>query len=649
MSLLKIRDLKKSYPLDGKEHQEVLKGINLSLDYGELVAIVGESGSGKSTLLNVIGGLDSDYQGDVFFHDISLREYKKDKIDDYRKLNVGFVFQSFNLIPTLTVLENIKTAAQMTDMSQRQQNEKAQYLVDKLGLNGMENKLPSQLSGGQKQRVSIARALMNNPDMILADEPTGALDRENAETVTGLLKEIAKEGTLVIIVTHSQRVASQCDKIVSMEYGVISDITSNVNNEEKDRKENSKKIKPQKTSFASAVKTAYKSIKKNKSRNILVSLGSGIGIFAVVIMLFLSDGMESYITKQMYASTSPVVVEAYKANDTEQNMPAPQMLLSAGEPFESEEVDELSEIENVVSVETGATITQSATYSADGEDQKIILLSTVQSGYQPTLKCGEMPENGEILISESMASVLSDDMNSLAGTTLPISVAFDTKGEKVAEYSAVISGVIESETMIDDRITSAYITMDTLKDMFADFGEPSVTSVYLTVADEEDVEFIKNEIKNLGYSVNRQDAALNQISSMLDVVTIGLTAIAAISLVVSGIMIMVVLFISVVERTKEIGTLRAIGAGKSDIRENFVSEGFLLGILGGAIGVILAVAVGYIANAVLTNTMNVSLVDTDIIYAGFGMAVSVAVSTFASLIPASKAANLDPVEALRYE
>lgn len=652
MDLLSIKDLVKSYQLDGAEKQEVLKGLNLSLNSGEFVAVIGESGSGKSTLLNIIGGLDSDYKGEVSFKGISLKEYKNNKIDDYRKLNVGFVFQSFNLIPTLTVLENIKTASEMTNMSSQQREEKALRLVKKLGLQGMERKLPSQLSGGQKQRVSIARALMNEPDMILADEPTGALDKENAQSVTELLKEIAHEGTLVIVVTHSQRVASQCDKIVSMEYGVISNISVNNSVQEtslQSEKLLSKDIKPKKTTIISAMKTAYKCIKKNKSRNILVSIGSGIGIFAVVIMLFLSDGMESYITKQMYASNSPLIVEAYKTDDTSSNTSPHQAFISAGKPFTQEEIDELSKIDNVVNVENATTIPQSATYSVNGIDEKIILLSTIYSGYTPTLKYGKMPNENEILISEPIASTLSDDIQSIVGTKLPVSISYDQKKGQVAKTQLIISGIIESETVIDSRITSAYITTDTLKGIFSEFGDPAITSVYLTADSEENVNFIKDRVSKLGYSINRQDAALKQISTMLDTVTIGLTAIAAISLIVSGIMIMVVLFISVVERTKEIGTLRAIGAGKSDIRKNFVSEGFLLGILGGVIGNTLAVLIGNVANIILQKTMNVQIVDINILYIGFGLIVSVVVSTFASLIPASKAAKLDPIEALRYE
>lgn len=183
MALIEIQGLSKVFRIGEGKQQQVLKGLNLSLNRGEFTAIAGESGSGKSTLLNIIGGLDADYQGDLRVGGRNLKEYSARELDDYRKLNIGFVFQSFNLIPTYTVLENILAPAEMTTMSVRAKREKAERLITRLGLSGLEDKLPTTLSGGEKQRDAIARALINDPDIILADEPTGALDKKNADNI----------------------------------------------------------------------------------------------------------------------------------------------------------------------------------------------------------------------------------------------------------------------------------------------------------------------------------------------------------------------------------------------------------------------------------------------------------------------------------
>lgn len=649
--VLTIKQLRKSYPLGNGKKQEVLKGIDLSLCAGEFAAIIGESGSGKSTLLNVIGGLDSDYSGDILFNGVSIKEYNKIRMDDYRKLNVGFIFQSFNLIPTLTVLENIKTSADMTSRSEQEKDQKARELIVQLGLKGMENKRPSTLSGGQKQRVSIARALMNDPDLILADEPTGALDKENAESVTQLLKEIAKKGTLVVVVTHSQRVAAECEKVVTLEYGVVANITSNT--EEKGKRSSkgelsSSPLQPKKVTFRRSLINAYKNLIKNKTRNILVSLGSGIGIFAVVTMLFLSSGIEAFLTDSLYGSSNPLLLEVTKPENTEGGG-IPQLLFSSGLPFEEEEITSLENLEGVALLEKGSTMTQSASYSFDGTPGKILLLSTTYSSYDPTLKVGNLPLDNEVLISDSIAVKLSDDFDSLIGQSFPITLVYNTENAQISTKMMTISGVIESQTSLESSITSAYITYATLEAMVESFGGPIVTSIFVIAEDESVLEMLKSTINELGFSHTRQDAALNQITSTLDIVTIGLTGIAGISLIVSGIMILVVLFISVVERTKEIGTLRAMGAGQSDIRKNFVSEGLLLGLFGGLLGVVLAVIVGIVANIVLIQTMDAALMDIQVAYLLFGMIVSIGVSTLASLIPASKAANLDPIIALRYE
>ncbi len=220
MSFLELKNVQKSFYL-GKKKFPVLKGINLSLDRGEFVSILGESGGGKTTLLNTIGGLDSQFEGDILVDGKSLKKGSDKALDNYRSHTVGFVFQSFHLISHLTVLENVLVPLEMSTLSRHNRIERAKSLLEKVGLTEHIDKHPSQLSGGQKQRVAIARALANDPDIIIADEPTGALDSQNTEEVLKILDDIAKEGKLVIAVTHSQTVADYGTRIVHLANGVI--------------------------------------------------------------------------------------------------------------------------------------------------------------------------------------------------------------------------------------------------------------------------------------------------------------------------------------------------------------------------------------------------------------------------------------------
>ncbi|EUJ46565.1 ABC transporter ATP-binding protein [Listeria riparia] len=221
MSYLQLHHIAKSYSLGNKERVPVLHDITVGFERGEFVSILGESGSGKSTLMNIIGGMDQDYTGDVMIDGGTLRQKKEKQLDDYRKLKIGFIFQNFNLISHLSVLDNVTLTMQMTDVPRLERIAKAKQILTDLGLSEHLHKRPSQLSGGQKQRVAIARALSNDPDIILADEPTGALDKKNSTQIMHILDDIAKQGKLVIAVTHSQSVADYSTRVITMEDGKI--------------------------------------------------------------------------------------------------------------------------------------------------------------------------------------------------------------------------------------------------------------------------------------------------------------------------------------------------------------------------------------------------------------------------------------------
>ena len=200
MAELELKNVVKNYKLENKTKFTALTDINVSFEKGELVSIIGESGSGKSTLMNIIGGLDSDYSGSIKIDGVDLKSFKDKQLDDYRKKKIGFVFQSFNLIPHLSILDNVTIALTLSNVKESVKNAKAIEILTKLGLKDHIKKKPTQLSGGQKQRVAIARALINNPDIILADEPTGALDSETTSQILDILKNIAdNENKLVIM------------------------------------------------------------------------------------------------------------------------------------------------------------------------------------------------------------------------------------------------------------------------------------------------------------------------------------------------------------------------------------------------------------------------------------------------------------------
>ncbi len=280
MAFLELQNIKKSYYL-GKEEFPVLNGIDLSFDKGEFVSILGESGGGKSTLMNIIGGLDRNFEGIVEVNGDKLDHRQEKKLDVYRRETIGYIFQSFNLINYQTNLENVETSLNMTTLSAAERKDRAKALLTKVGLVEHLHKYPSQLSGGQKQRVAIARALASDPDIMIADEPTGALDSVNTTEVLELLKQIAEEGKLVIVVTHSQSVAEYGTRILHMADGKI--------DEEKYLKdkflvpENTKRLTSRPLKSSSIWDMAFDHLKYKKLQNFLIILGSAIGVFSVII------------------------------------------------------------------------------------------------------------------------------------------------------------------------------------------------------------------------------------------------------------------------------------------------------------------------------------------------------------------------------
>lgn len=293
--MLQVKNIYKEYKT-GNLVQKALDGVSLNLRDNEFVAILGPSGSGKTTLLNIIGGLDRYDSGDVIINGISTKKYKDRDWDSYRNHTIGFVFQSYNLIPHQTVLSNVELALTISGISKAERKERAKKALEQVGLGNQGHKKPNQMSGGQMQRVAIARALINNPDILLADEPTGALDSETSVQVMELLKEVAKD-RLVVMVTHNPELAKEyATRIVELRDGVIrSDSNKYVVKEDELEAPRHENMGKSSMSFLTALSLSFNNLKIKKARTILTSFAGSIGIIGISLILSLSNGVNEYI------------------------------------------------------------------------------------------------------------------------------------------------------------------------------------------------------------------------------------------------------------------------------------------------------------------------------------------------------------------
>lgn len=311
--MLTLKNIKKTYKT-GDFEQHALKGVSLSFRENEFVAILGPSGSGKTTLLNIVGGLDRYDEGDLIINGKSTSKFKSSEWDSYRNNCIGFIFQSYNLIGHISVLANVEMGMTLSGISKKQRRKRALEVLDKVGLKDHVHKKPNQLSGGQMQRVAIARALATDPDIILADEPTGALDSETSTQIMDLIQEIAKE-KLVIMVTHNPDLAEEyATRIVELKDGeVVRD-----SHPLKSEKESANfKIRKTSMSFLTALKLSFTNILTKKGRTILTAFAGSIGIIGIALILSLSHGMQSYIDKvqEDTLSSYPITIQE-KTMDT---------------------------------------------------------------------------------------------------------------------------------------------------------------------------------------------------------------------------------------------------------------------------------------------------------------------------------------------
>ncbi|WP_125583878.1 ABC transporter ATP-binding protein/permease [Levilactobacillus cerevisiae] len=636
MNFLEINNIHKSYHLADGTALAVLNGINATFGPGEFVSIVGESGGGKSTLMNIIAGLDSDYTGDVSINGRSLSQMNERELDQYRRENVGFIFQSFNLISHLTILENVLVGLEMTTLPHADQVAKAQHLLAEVGLAKRENVYPNQLSGGQKQRVAIARALATDPQIIIADEPTGALDEQNTQEILKLLDTIAAQGKLVIAVTHSQAVATHGTRIVHLDHGIL-DRDETLKMPYSDATQ-SPALKSRHLRFRAIIQMALKHMQRNFGTNLLITLGGAVGIFSVVLMLALGRGIGGYISHEISGNLNPTTSEVtHKVKDG--NTAAVQMT--------AKDVAQLKGLSHVTHVEKGffmpsvqvqyhgrnVTTSYSQTYN------RTFLRKNLIKGQNPT-------RTNTIVLSRDIAKKYNKHhYQALLGKTVTVYVnATDAHQRPVLLKKQVsVVGFTKSSN-------TAVLSWQTVANM-AKAQDVTLKPTFLavTVHQLKDVKTFEAQAKKLNYKLTGVGSYINTINQYVSLASYVLAGIAAISLIVSAIMIIVVLYISVGTRTKEIGILRALGVRKADIRALFVSEAMILGLLYSVLGLVFAELLGLAINAAAKGFVHYSIIQVAPGFMLFAILVGVLISLIAAWAPARKAAKLDPIEALSYE
>jgi len=622
-ALLRLANIEKTYNITKTQKQEVLKGVNVEFDRGEFVALVGESGCGKSTLINILGGLDTEYTGSVVCKEQFLRDYNEKQMDDYRKKRVGMVFQNYNLITHLTLVENIEIAMKMSDINHKISHSRALDLLKMVGLREYADKFPTQLSGGQQQRIAIARALANNPSIILADEPTGALDKESEEIILSILKKVVESGKLVIVVTHSEVVASHCNRIVRIADGVI--VSDEFKYKIKKSGDYEKTIMPKPIKTRDIAKISLNNLKQKSSRSLIVSIGLSLGIAAMVFILNLGSGLTNYV-QEVFAD----------------NLQTTQISLTKTSYaiFSSTDIDNIELIEGIEEIYESATIL-SADYTYTNISSDLNHLSAYYDEYYPTILYGSLSSDlGSVVINETLASSLSDDgIISSIGTDIVISYLD-------VDYTFTITGIYEDLSETYDE-PNALIYGTDLEMLYSD--EISINTIYVNLESVDYINLVLEDLDTLGFNVYQADNSANSVLSYIEIGTKILTGVSAISMVVAAIMIFIVLYISIVERTKEIGILRAIGTRKKDISKMFIFEAGIIGFAGGLFGVVFAFGISLFTNTITNISLETTFISYNVSYYVFGILVSFLVSVIAGIAPAVKAADLDPAISLRFE
>ncbi len=646
MALLQIDNLRKEYP-SGDTTVPVLKDVSLAIDAGEMVAIVGASGSGKSTLMNILGCLDRPTSGTYRISGRDVSELRADELARLRREYFGFIFQRYHLLSSLTALGNVEMPAVYTGMEQASRRERAAELLARLGLAERVHHKPGQLSGGQQQRVSISRALMNGGQVILADEPTGALDSNSGRETMKLLTELNSEGHTIIVVTHDMEVAAYARRIIEIRDGEI--ISDRMNDTDSPRPHPSGERRPASAKRGlmawvdksrELLRMALGAMAAHKLRTFLTMLGIIIGIASVVSVVALGQGSQQRVMKDISAIGTNVIDVFPGEGFGDRRSGRIQTLV----PSDAEALSRQSYVDSVTpKVSTSVdllyrNVDVSATINGVGERYFRVY------GYE--LAKGRAFNRDMVRSIEQVAVIDQNTRKRLFSET-------ETAVGKVIILGNVpcrIIGVTKKKQAFFGNSDALNIWVPYTTVMYRMLGQTYLDSITVRVADNTPMQAAEQGVKKLltlrhkrqDFFIMNTDTIRKTVESTTKTMTLLISAIAVISLVVGGIGVMNIMLVSVTERTREIGVRMAVGARRSDIMSQFLIEAVLVCLLGGVLGIALALVVGVVfSESGSSYTM---------VYSTTSMVLAFLCSTLIGVVfgylPARNAAYLDPVDAL---
>ena len=643
--LIELRDLRKSYGGGESPAVEVLHGLSLSIFAGEFVAIMGASGSGKSTLMHILGCLDRPTSGTYHFGGKDIGSLGSDQLAWLRREAFGFVFQGYHLIRSLDALRNVEMPAVYSGASVSERDTRARALLERLGLSERLTHRPNQLSGGQQQRVSIARALMNGGRIILADEPTGALDSRSGAEVMSLLKELAAAGHTIILITHDRGVASAAQRVVEIRDGTIVADTGSPPVRRANQQDlvlaMDEAARRSLSAFADvreAVRTAWRALSVNRFRTLLTLLGIVIGVASVIVMLAIGAGtQEKVIAKMAIFGTNRMYVRPGGDNSrgpggvlTEVDVPVVREVpnVAVAMPF----------VEGEVTLRAGNVDKVTPLWAVTAEASRVLHWKPSRGRFFTAED--ERTLATVILIGKRVRQRLFGERDAVGRYLLVNNVPFQIIGE--LEEKGAVSGDADDDDVVlvpfstGSRRVLGTVNLSWISVLIDDLGQAELTARQITTALTAAHHVQDFRVYNKAATVKAQQETQETLTLLLGLI-------AAVSLIVGGIGVMNIMLMAVKERTREIGIRMATGARERDIRRQFLTEAMLVSLAGGIAGMLIGLAIG---SALI-------LWDVPVIFSvrAIAGAVTCALATglLFGFIPARQAARLDPVQALASE